>query len=293
MSKLTVTAFNVDQVFALDKLEHVENIILGNSDFGLRNSYEFSLEEISKLSDVNAKLWVMVNKLMHKSDVDKLTEYLPKLQDHNIFGVIFSDLAVFETVKNNNLSLELMYGTETSITNNSFTEFAHDFGIYGVELAKEISLEKITSIAKHKKSVVSINVHGYIYMYQSVRKMITNYGALQNKTFDNQAYLYDEERDLYYPIVEDNQGTHVLASHDICLIQKLDEIVNTEVDFLKIDGFLYDQDVYFEIVKLYDEVLTKLSEGSEFNLREYFKQIKTIASDKKFNTGFLYKETMF
>ncbi len=295
MTKLTVTPFSVKQAEQFSKEDLVENIVVGSNEFGLRITNEFSIAEIKELTKLGKKIWVSVNKLMHQSDVEKLRSYLIELSKLDIFGLIFSDLSVYEIVRENNYPFELVYSTETTITNSFFTDFANEFNIFGVELAKEISLKKVVDIANNKKSAVSINIHGHIYMYQSVRKMISNYSEVINKDLDinNKFHLYDNERDMYYPIIENAQGTHVIASKDLCMINKLDDLMDVNVDYFKLDGFLYTEDGYFKIVNLYIECLTKLLNDQEINLRSYFKQLKEIDKTKSYNTGFYYKETVF
>lgn len=295
MSKLSVTPFSCEQAFNFSHSNLIKNFILGNDEFGLRGVANFNLKEISQINTYGKDVWVSVNKIMHKTDIDKLKVFLVELDNIQIKGIIFSDLGVYTLVKQLGLKLELIYNTETTITNNAFTIFAKEQGIYGVELAKEISLSKIKEIAEHKEAAISINIHGHIYMYQSVRKMISNYEVVQEMDINRnqRLYLYDDERETYFPIVENQQGTHVLSNKDLCTIHKLDEILNLDIDFLKIDGFLYSPSNYEAIVSLYLEVIEAINSGDEINLRDYFKAIKNIDQSKSYNTGFLYKETVF
>ncbi len=294
MIKLSVTPFSIKQAISFNENKLVTNLIIGSKEFGLRQVTLFDLEMIKELKKVTKKkIFVCVNKLMHQSDLFNLEQYLIALDNLDIEGVIFADLAVRQIVKKNFLNLKLMYNTETTITNQYFTKFAKEAQIDYIELAKEITLNEVMEIANNKDCGISVNLHGYIYMYQSVRNLVTNYLNIQGlKKNDNQKYLYDDERDALYPIVEDNQGTHILASNDLCMINKLEQILSDKIDFYKLDGFLYEEKEYEQIVELYSQAIKDI-ENNEYNAKEYLQKIKKVAQHKKYNTGFYFKETIY
>ncbi len=146
MHKLSVTPFSVEQAFEFGNNEFVENIIVGEDKYALRNVANFTLEDIKKLTTINKKIWVSVNKIMHKTDLDEIGQYLIELCAIGVYGLVFSDLGIYMKVKKLKLNLELMYNTETTITNAYFTHFAKEHDIEVVELAKEITLNEIKEI---------------------------------------------------------------------------------------------------------------------------------------------------
>lgn len=297
MNKINITPYSIEDIEKYNAEEKIGAFIVGNNKFGLRQIKNFTTEEIGQICKLSNKpVLVAVNKLMHKADLEELATYLKELEKCGVSGVIFGDFAVLMLIREHDIKLDTYYNTETTITNQYFTEFAADQGITGVELAKEITLKEIKEIAENKKTPISINIHSHIYMYQSIRKLITNYGEVQEQKYDNdrEYYLFDEEREAYYPLVENEQGTHLLASNDVCMINHLDKIIGTEIDYLKIDGFGYKHSDYLAIVDLYLAAIEAINNNTYAeNKKEYLETIKNLVPHKKMGTGFYFKKTIF
>ncbi len=303
-SKLSIHAFNPLQSKSLIANYHqsIDKVIVGNNHFGLRQVSNFSLDDIKVVVDFAAKfdidVFVCVNRLIHEADLIELTAYLHDLANLNVSGLIFSDLAVKYIVAEENLQFKLIYSTETTITNSSFSQFANENQIDGIELAKEINLAEVNEIASNKKSQISVQIHGHMYMYQSLRKMVDNFSQFQKlemKT-DNDMYLFDEERNNYYPLIQNEQGTHMLASTNMVMIHKLDELDLENIDSLRIDPLLYTPSQYGQIVKLYVLALEMINDNKELyaeQKRQFLKELKAIKQNQKYSTGFFYKKTMF
>ncbi len=299
MHKLTITPFNIEHAIKWNESEMIEGFIVGSNTFGLRQITNFDLEMIAELRHItNKKIFVNVTKLIHNHELEGLKKYLLELGKIKIDYIIFSDFAVLNLINQLELDVKTIYSTETTITNNSFTEFASEIGVNGVDLAKEITYQEIQEIAENKQSEVMINIHSHIYMYQSVRKMITNYQNIQKRDYDlkRDYYLYDEERNNYYPLVENQQGTHLLASNDLCTINHLDKINTLNVDYLIMNGFGYTKTTFDQIINLYIEAYLLLLDDSEKyteQKREYLNQIKALVPHKKMGTGFYFKKTIY
>ncbi len=299
--KLTITYHNYDTIKEIFEKynEHIKMINIGANQFGVRQQVDASIEEIEKVAKLahvyDIEVFVMCNKLLHNKELISLEKYLRKLEKIKVDGVVFSDLAVLDMIKRRNIKLRLQYSTETTITNSYFTKFAASNEIESIELAKEITAKEINEIVNKKESQVSVYIFGHLYMYQSVRKMLSNFENIQELNFlsDNDKYLYDDERDSYYPIIENSQGTHILSAKDLCIINKLDKLNLDLIDYLKIDGFRYTSQQYYQIVKLHVQALDSIHRKTyEENKQKLNNEIKN-NSDKKYFTGFFFKETLY
>jgi putative protease len=293
MEKINVTPFNLAQVIELNEYELINGYIVGSNKFGLRQVVDYDLTMIEELrANTDKKIYVAVNKLIHNRELKELETYLIRLSEIGIDNIIFSDMGVYQLVKRLKLNIALVYNTETTITNQYFSEFANEYGIECIELAKEITRDEIVEIAMNKQSEISINIQGHLYMYQSVRKLIDNYATTQNVEFsERDYYLYDQERNLHYPIVQNEQGTHLLASVDVSMINRLDRLVGNNIDYFRIDGFGYKKDEYLAIVKLYLEALA--DENYLDNKQTYADRIKIVVPHKSMGTGFYFKKTIY
>ncbi len=299
MDKITITPLNLEHAKAWNENQFIKGYIIGSNRFGLRQITDFNLEMIKELREMTDKIiFVNVTKIIHNHELAELKQYLKELVAIGIDYIIFSDFAVYNLIKELELDVKTIYSTETTITNNSFTEFAHQIGVTGVDLAKEITYDEIKEIADNKQSEVMINLHSHIYMYQSVRKLITNYQTVQKATYEENRdyYLYDSERNNYYPLVENEQGTHLLASNDLCMINHLDKIEKLMVDYLIINGFGYSKSAYDIIIEKYIAAFTQLENDQAAyiaNKREYLKAVKALVPHKKMGTGFYFKKTIY
>ncbi len=302
-SKLSLHAFSPIHAKSIiaNHSEMMDKVIVGANLFGLRQVTDFSLDDIEVVTQFahkfEIKCYVAVNKLMHNRDLEPLTDYLTALTKVGVDGIIFSDLAVPCIIEANNLKLESIYSTETTITNSSFSRFAKTNEITGIETAKEITLEEVNEIAREKASQVMVQIHGHMYMYQSIRNMVDNFGEFQGDDLvtDNM-FLYDAERKRSYPLIQNAQGTHMLSSNNVAMIHKLDELDLVNIDSLRIDPLLYTPTQYNQIIELYIETLNDLAADPasyKANAREYLKRLKQIKKEQKYGTGFFYKKTMF
>ena len=224
--------------------------------------------------------------------------YLNQLVSVGVKTIIVADLGIVEMVKRLNINLYIIYSTETTITNKYFSEFASDLNLLGIELAKEITLNEIKEICDYKKCQVGISIHGQIYMYQSIRRLLTNYQEEVNiKLDDNKEYrLYDNERDVYYPVIENEQGTHILSSNDLCMIHKLDDLIDVDLDYVKLDSYLYKTSDFNKILELYINAYNELINDKQSyidNKKSYLNQVNEIAPYKSYSTGFFYKKTIY
>lgn len=281
------------------KTNAIGALIVANNQFALRANGDFSVDDINKLQEAtNKPIIVNINKLFHNHQLPQLEQYLIDLDNIGIEYIYVADLGILNIIKEHNLKLKVIYNTETTITNNYFSQLSDWLGISGIEVAKEINLKEIKAICYHKQGLVSMSGHGHIYMYQSLRPLISNYQNYQQQSFDlnEEFYLYDSERDVHYPIIENEQGTHILASSDLCTIHKLHDLADLNLEYVKLDSFLYKNSDFKQILSLYVEayeLLIKDSSQYQQIAKTYLKKVEEICPYKKFQTGFLYKRTVY
>jgi len=140
-------------------------------------------------------------------------------------------------------------------------------------------------------------------MFQSKRSLIGNYFLFQEKAMkiENKEqgfmFLYDKERDNKYPIYEDKNGTHIFSPNDMCMIDELDELLDAEIDSLKIEGVLHDPAYITAITSLYREAIDAYYMGSSTyreKKKELYKKVEEIQPAlRPLDTGFYFKETVY
>ncbi len=299
MNKFTIVLNSFD-VEEYEKYESIEAFIVGNNEFGIRMPIDFQIIDIKKIKEKSKKkIFVAVNKIFHEYEIKNLKEYLLNLKDLEVDGIIFSDFSVYKIIKDMKWKPFLSYSTDTTISSSSFSTLAKENDIDNIEISKELTFNEIKQINKKKESSITVFLHGHIYMYNSFRKIVSSYFDNYNQKVPNEKLLlYDHEREAYYPIIENDKGTHVLSFYDQMSIKYLKEIFSTNIDYLKMDSFGYTKEDFIFIFKKYNDLLILFNKGVEDNifenqLKESINQIEKKVDYKKFNTGFLKKKTIF
>ncbi|WP_251320150.1 peptidase U32 family protein [Fenollaria sporofastidiosus] len=168
------------------------------------------------------------------------------MDDAGVDAFIVSDPGIFQKVKTLAPSKEIHISTQANITNTATVEFWHSLGADRVILARELSLKEIKEIKDEVKDKIMIEafVHGAMCMSYSGRCLLSNFMTGRNANMGDCAhpcrykyYLMEETRPgEYYPITEDEKGTYIMNSKDLCMINYIPELIEAGVDSFKIEG---------------------------------------------------------
>lgn len=278
-------------------------VYIGGERFGLRKaSGNFDAEAMKKAVELThrqgARLHVTLNIIPHNEDLIGLDDYIRFLDAIGVDAVIVADPGIFMAVKRNS-DLELHISTQASVTNAETVKFWHEMGAKRVVLARELSLEEIRSIRKKTDPDLELEVfaHGAMCISYSGRCLLSNYmtGRDANQGDCAQACrwkyrLVEETRPgEYFPIDEDEHGTFLMNSKDLCLLPHLEKLVDAGVSSLKIEGRVKTQYYVSTVIHAYREAIDAMMEGrltpekSEELIRELEK-----TSHRAFTTGFLF-----
>ena len=278
-------------------------VYIGGERFGLRKaSGNFDAESMKKAVELThrlgARLHVTLNIIPHNEDLIGLDDYIRFLDAIGVDAVIVADPGIFMAVKRNS-DLELHISTQASVTNVETVRFWHEMGAKRVVLARELSLEEIRSIRKKTDPDLELEAfaHGAMCISYSGRCLLSNYmtGRDANQGDCAQACrwkyrLVEETRPgEYFPIGEDEHGTFLMNSKDLCLLPHLEKLVDAGVSSLKIEGRVKTQYYVSTVIHAYREAIDAMMEGkltpekSEELIRELEK-----TSHRAFTTGFLF-----
>lgn len=276
-------------------------VFLGGKMFNLRaGSTNFSDEELKEAVDyahkIGKKIYVTLNIIAHNKELDLLPEYVRYLEEIGIDGVIVADLGVFQVVKENS-NIPISISTQASNTNWRSVKMWRDLGAKRVVLAREISLEELAEIrAKVPDVELEVFVHGAMCIAISGRCLLSNHmtGRDANRGDCAQACrwkykLVEEKRpDEYYPVFEDEHGTHIFNSKDLCTIDMIDKILELGVDSLKIEGRM--KGIYYvaNTAKVYKEAVDLYYSDEEYKYNpNWLKELETI-SHRLYTDGFYH-----
>ncbi|MCR8655774.1 peptidase U32 family protein [Paenibacillus endoradicis] len=305
--ELLCTAANLDECIQL--LDAGANAILvGEAKFGSRLAGQFDLDMIKEAVTIaharNGKLYVSMNNLIDNATVELLPAYLTALAEYEVDAIVYGDPAVLVAAKEYAPNVSLHWNAEMTSTNYATAEYWARRGTSRYVLARELNMEQVVDTKEKSVLPIQVQVHGMTAMYHSKRSLIqsyTDYHGEQERHANIQKaaglYLMENDRpDERYPIFEDEYGTHIMSSDDICMIENLHELLDCKVDSLKIEGILKSTEYNVEIVKAYrkaiDEYLVD-PEHYEFD-EQLMDSIREIQDPtRELSYGFFFKEQVY
>lgn len=299
-----------------ESIEHMKHLIEAGADaflvgeqlFGLRLAGEFNLKNLevaTKLAKAhNKKIYVAMNGLFHNDKVELLAPYMQKLQQIGVDAIVFGDPAVIIARREAGVTIPLHWNTEQTATNYFTANYWGKRGASRAVLARELSLDEVIEIKENADVQVEVQVHGMTCIFQSKRPLLGNYFLFQDKAMEienrsknKNMFLHDKERSNKYPIFEDQNGTHIFSPNDMCMIDELDELLDAEIDSLKIDGVLHDPSYVTLVTSFYRQAIDAYynSKSSYKDIKkDLFNNIKEIQPAlRPLDTGFFFKETVY
>ncbi len=246
-------------------------VYFGGKEFSLRaKAGNFSREDMEKGAEYahtnQAKVYVTVNILAHNRDLTGLDKYLYSLRDIGVDGLIISDPGILEKAKEYVPELPIHLSTQANVTNHASANFWSKQGAVRLNLARELSLEEIKEIKRKCNAEVEVFVHGALCISYSGRCMLSNYmtdrdankGHCSHPCRYSYALIEEKRPGQYYPVEEDERGTYIFNSKDLCLLQVLPELIAAGVDAIKIEGRMKSIFYVGGVVRVYRAALDYL-----------------------------------
>ncbi len=245
-------------------------VYLGGEEFGLRASAgNFGSDDLREGIEFahsrGKKIYVTMNIIPHNEDFKEMPAYIREIRDAGADAVIFSDPGVFDLLRREAPEMELHLSTQANNTNWRSAAFWHRLGVKRVILARELSLEEISEIRKNVPESLQLEmfVHGAMCISYSGRCLLSNYMAGRDSNLGLCAHpcrwkynLVEEKRPgEYMPVYENERGTFIFNSKDLCLIEHLAGIIESGITSIKIEGRMKSSYYVATVVKAYREAL--------------------------------------
>ncbi|MHB1653437.1 MAG: peptidase U32 family protein [Desulfitobacteriaceae bacterium] len=279
-------------------------VYLGGSAFGLRAyAGNFTLPELAEAvawaHGMGRKVYVTVNIFAHEGDFSELPPYLVKLAELQVDAAIVSDPGVIALAREIAPSLPLHLSTQANSTNSHSIHFWLKQGIERVVLARELTLEELLQIRPRIDGGLEMFIHGAMCMSYSGRCLLSNYltGRDANRGECAQPCrwgygLVEEKRPgQTFPIEEDERGTYIFNSHDLCLLPHLPLLKPLYMDSYKIEGRMKSVHYVASSVKVYREAIDTLWDEGEKIFKErlpgWLEEMDKV-SHRDYSAGFLF-----
>ena len=291
--KFLCTIPNVD---AFNDIKHLcDGVILTNKKFSSRYETSFSFEEIlqivKKCNTQRMEAYLLVDDILTDSDIDDVRNLLETFKDTNLL-YIFGDLAVYQLLKEYNITKKGVYNPSTLIANYVDFIFWKEFKIKGLFPTLEIPLTDIEIIGKNKKMKLFYKGFGMNVMFHSKRKLLSTYKEHKNIMYDfvssTNLHLVEETRKEEYKIIENEHGTHIYQPGIHNILPAFD-IAASELDYLFLDGTFLEWDKYVKAVEIYKDALLDMDRLNYYNseLEKLFPNLtyNFLLSDSIFKKG--------
>ena len=280
-------------------------VYIGGEVFGLRaKAKNFSLEEMKEGVEFahryNVKVYVTANILAHNSDIEPVKAYFNDLKKVKPDALIIADPAIFTIAKEILPDMELHISTQANNTNYGTYNFWHSLGAKRVVSARELSISEIKDIRNHIPDDLEIEtfVHGAMCISYSGRCLLSSFmagrdankGACTHPCRWKYAVVEESRPGQYMPVEENERGTYIFNSKDLCMIDHIPELVDAGIDSFKIEGRMKTALYVATVARTYRMAIDDYFENPK-KYEENIPKYKTLISQctyRQYTTGFFF-----
>ena len=288
------------EVLKIAVIYGADAVYLGGNKFGLRAyAVNFSIAEIKEATkfahNLGKKVYVTVNIFAHNEDINELSEYLLSLEEAGVDALLISDLGVWNIARKVVPSMSLHVSTQANTCNWAAVEAWKNLGAERVVLARELSIAEISEIDKKCDVELEVFVHGAMCISYSGRCYLSSYltgrdgnrGECAQVCRWNYKLVEQNRPDQEFPIEEDERGTYIMNSKDLCLLDLIPELTEAGVDSLKIEGRMKSVHYVATVVSVYRKAIDAwYSNPEEFVIKSEWKDELEKVSHRPYFYGF-------
>lgn len=281
-------------------------VYLAGKGFGLR-AYggNFTREEMKEAvkyaHSMGKKVYVTVNIIPRNEDLEGMDDYLKFLQDIRVDAALISDLGVFSLARQVAPELPIHVSTQASSANWRTVKMWKDLGASRVVLAREVSLAEMADIRKKVDIELEVFGHGALCISWSGRCLLSNFftnGKRQSNRGEciqacrfRYSVVEESRPGQYWPVEEDEHGTYVFNSKDLCMVDHVKELIEGGASSLKIEGRM--KSVYYvaAVVSAYRKAIDAYyAEGDNYKVRPEWREELEKVSHRPYTTAFAFQE---
>lgn len=295
------------EVLKIAVMYGADAVYIGGEAFGLRaKAKNFSMEEIAEgiafAHEHDVKVFITANILAHNGDLEGVREYFKELNEMNLRpdALIISDPGIFAIAKEVCPDIERHVSTQANNTNYGTYQFWYSQGAKRVVSARELSLAEIKDIRANIPDDLEIEtfIHGAMCISYSGRCLLSNYftgrdanqGACTHPCRWKYAVVEEKRPGEYLPVYENERGTYIFNSKDLCMIEYIPELIDAGIDSFKIEGRMKTALYVATVARTYRKAIDDYKESPELykkNMPWYLDQISN-CTYRQFTTGFFF-----
>ncbi len=279
-------------------------VYIGGECFSLRTAadnftHEEMCEGIEYAHAMGKKVYITANIIPHNRDLAQMEKYFREIYELGADAVIISDLGAFNICKRVAPELEIHISTQANNTNYATVQSWYDMGAKRVVLAREMTLSEVREIKDNisKDCELEVFMHGAMCVSYSGRCLLSNYmtardsnyGACSHPCRWNYALVEEQRPGEYLPVFENERGTFIMNSKDLCMIEHLPELIGSGVLSLKIEGRVKSEFYVATIIGAYRKAIDAYYENpAEYKFNPmWLDEVKKV-SHRDYYTGFFF-----
>lgn len=280
-------------------------VYIGGEAFGLRaKAKNFSMEEIREgIAFAHAhdvKVYITANILAHNGDLSGVRAYFEELKEIRPDALIISDPGVFMIAREVCPEIDIHISTQANNTNYGTYQFWHQLGACRVVTARELSMAELKEIREKAPADLEMEtfIHGAMCISYSGRCLLSNYftgrdanrGACTHPCRWKYAIVEETRPGEYMPVYENERGTYIFNSKDLCMIEHIPELIDSGIDSFKIEGRMKTALYVATVARTYRKAIDDYLESPELyreNMDWYLDQISN-CTYRQFTTGFFF-----
>ncbi len=293
------------EVLKIAVIYGADAVYIGGEAFGLRaKAKNFSMEEIAEgISFAHAhgaKVYITANILAHNEDLEGVRAYFKELKEVKPDALIISDPGIFAIAKEVCPEIERHVSTQANNTNYGTYQFWWAQGAARVVSARELSLQEIKEIRDNIPEEMEIEtfIHGAMCISYSGRCLLSNYftgrdanqGACTHPCRWKYAVVEEKRPGEYLPVYENERGTYIFNSKDLCMIEHIPELIAAGIDSFKVEGRMKTALYVATVARTYRKAIDDYLKSPELyrqNMPWYLEQISN-CTYRQFTTGFFF-----
>ncbi|NLN87202.1 MAG: U32 family peptidase [Syntrophomonadaceae bacterium] len=284
-----------------------DSVYAGGKEFSLR-AYAGNLSRdelvaaVGESHRLGKKIYVTVNILAHNRDIGPLPPFLEELDSLGVDGLIVSDPGIFRLARVYCPEIPITVSTQANVSNYESAAFYRDMGAARIVLARELSLEEIIRIKSQVEVELEVFVHGAMCVSYSGRCLLSHYmtgrsanqGACAHPCRYSYQVVEEKRPGQYYPVEEDEHGTYIFNSRDLCLLRHLPGLIEAGVDAFKVEGRMKSPLYAATVARVYRQAIDRYLESRQpytgWEIEAWMRELHTVAT-RPFTDGFIAGES--
>lgn len=280
-------------------------VYIGGEAFGLRaKAHNFSLEEMREgcafAHERGVKVYVTANILAHNADLEEVEKYFGELKGVGIDALIISDPGVFAIAKRVVPEIDVHISTQANNTNYGTWLFWHQMGAKRVVAARELSFEELKEIRRRIPEEMEMEcfIHGSMCISYSGRCLLSNFftgrdanqGSCTHPCRWKYAVVEETRPGEYMPVYENERGTYLFNSKDLCMVEHVPELIETGIDSFKIEGRMKTALYVATVARTYRKAIDDYRQSPQLYRKnlEWYKAEIGKCTYREYTTGFYF-----